>query len=40
MRAFADAWSDPEFVQQPAAQIPWTHHCMLLDKVQTPDDRC
>ena len=35
MRAFADAWPDPQFVQQPAAQIPWTHHCMLLDKVQT-----
>ncbi|MGE5153151.1 MAG: PDDEXK nuclease domain-containing protein, partial [Bdellovibrio bacteriovorus] len=28
-----------QFVQQPAAQIPWTHHCMLLDKVQTPADR-
>lgn len=39
MRAFADAWPDPQFVQQPAAQIPWTHHCMLLDKVQTPADR-
>ncbi|MET8523610.1 PDDEXK nuclease domain-containing protein [Nocardioides sp. NPDC004968] len=32
MRAFALAWPDPEFVQQPAAQIPWTHHQMLLDK--------
>ena len=39
MRAFADAWPDPQFVQQPAAQIPWTHHCMLLDKVQTRADR-
>lgn len=39
MRAFADAWPDPAFVQQPAAQIPWTHHCMLLDKVDNPADR-
>jgi predicted nuclease of restriction endonuclease-like (RecB) superfamily len=39
MRAFAEAWPDPAFVQQPAAQIPWTHHCMLLDKVDNPADR-
>jgi len=39
MRAFAEAWPEPEFVQQPAAQIPWTHHCMLLDKVETLADR-
>ena len=39
MRAFAEAWPDPEFVQQPAAQLPWTHHCMLLDKLATVDDR-
>ena len=31
MRAFAEAWPDPEFVQQPAAQIAWTHHCMRDD---------
>ena len=36
MRAFAEAWPDPAFVQQPAAQIPWTHHCMLLDRVGKP----
>ena len=39
MRAFAEAWPEPEFVQQPAAQIPWTHHCMLLDKLSSPADR-
>lgn len=39
MRAFAEAWPDAEFVQQSAAQIPWTHHCMLLDKVEAPGDR-
>lgn len=25
MRALAQAWPDPEFVQQPAAQLPWFH---------------
>ncbi len=39
MRAFAHAWPDASFVQQPAAQIPWTHHCMLLDKLNTAEDR-
>ncbi|MEM5402831.1 PDDEXK nuclease domain-containing protein [Paraburkholderia unamae] len=34
MRALAQAWPDPEFVQQPAAQIPWFHLCTLLDKVK------
>jgi predicted nuclease of restriction endonuclease-like (RecB) superfamily len=33
MRAFAAAWPDAEFVQQVAAQIPWFHHCVLLDRV-------
>lgn len=39
MRAFAAAWPEASFVQQPAAQIPWTHHCMLLDKVEKAEDR-
>lgn len=39
MRAFALAWPDPEFVQQPAAQIPWTHHQVLLDKLDRADQR-
>ena len=29
----------PVIVQQPAAQIPWTHHCLLLDKLSNPEDR-
>jgi len=33
MRKFAEAWRDSRFVQQVAAQIPWFHHCVLLDKV-------
>ena len=31
MRAFADAW--PEIVQQAAAQLPWGHIMVLLDRV-------
>jgi len=39
MRAFAEAYPDKEFVQQVAAQIPWFHHCVLLDKVKDPAER-
>ena len=34
MRAFALAWPDGSSVQQVAAQIPWFHNCILLDKVK------
>jgi predicted nuclease of restriction endonuclease-like (RecB) superfamily len=33
MRAFATAWPDRSIVQQAAAQIPWFHNCVLLDRV-------
>jgi len=33
MRALAEAWPDEPIVQQLAAQIPWFHNCVLLDKV-------
>jgi predicted nuclease of restriction endonuclease-like (RecB) superfamily len=33
MRAFAVAWPDSEFVQQVAAQIPWGHNQVLLDRI-------
>lgn len=39
MRAFAAAWPDRTIVQQLAAQIPWFHNCILLDRVQRPADR-
>ena len=39
MRAFAEAYPDKKFVQQVAAQIPWFHHCTLLDKVKDPAER-
>jgi predicted nuclease of restriction endonuclease-like (RecB) superfamily len=39
MRAFPEAWPDESIVQQVAAQIPWFHNCVLLDKVKEPDER-
>ena len=39
MRAFAAAWPDREIVQQLAAQIPWFHTCVLLDKISDPQIR-
>jgi predicted nuclease of restriction endonuclease-like (RecB) superfamily len=39
MRAFAEAYPDPEIVQQVAAQLPWGHHMKLLDAVKDPDER-
>ncbi len=36
MRAFAEAWSEAEIVQQSAAQLPWFHLCTLLDKLKDP----
>ena len=39
MRAFAEAYSDVEFVQRYAGQIPWRHNQVLLDKLKTPEQR-
>jgi predicted nuclease of restriction endonuclease-like (RecB) superfamily len=39
MRAFAAAWPDRAIVQQLAAQIPWFHNCVLLDRVADPGQR-
>ena len=39
MRRFAEVWNEDEFVQQVAAQLPWFHNCVLLDKVADPDER-
>ncbi|MGE0824883.1 MAG: YhcG family protein [Candidatus Binatia bacterium] len=39
MRAFAAAWTDRSIVQQLAAQIPWFHNCVLLDRVTDPNQR-
>jgi predicted nuclease of restriction endonuclease-like (RecB) superfamily len=39
MRALAEAWPEEAIVQQVAAQIPWFHNCILLDKVKAPGER-
>lgn len=39
MRAFAEAWPDLEFVQRPAARLPWFHVCALIDKLKAPEER-
>ncbi|MHC5763368.1 PDDEXK nuclease domain-containing protein [Nostoc sp.] len=39
MRAFAEAYPDEQIVQQAAAQIPWFHNCVLLDRVKVPEQR-
>src|SRR5215831_18836009 len=39
MRAFAEAWPDAEIVQQLAAQIPWGHNCVLLDRTSDTETR-
>lgn len=39
MRAFAEAWTDFEIVQQVAAQLPWFHLCTLIDKVKETQQR-
>jgi predicted nuclease of restriction endonuclease-like (RecB) superfamily len=39
MRKFAEAWPDSEFVQQPAAQLPWFHICTIMDKLKQPEAR-
>lgn len=39
MRAFAEAWPDESIVQQAAAQLPWGHNLVLLDKLPGPQTR-
>ena len=39
MRALASAWPDHKKVQQLAAQIPWFHNCIIIDKITAPEER-
>lgn len=39
MRAFAQAWPESQFVQTLSAQITWSHHQTLLDKLDSNDTR-
>jgi predicted nuclease of restriction endonuclease-like (RecB) superfamily len=34
MRTFAGEWPDESIVQQVAAQLPWGHHMVLLDRIK------
>ena len=36
---FAEAWSDPAIVQEPLAQLPWSHNIALLDAAPKPKKR-
>jgi predicted nuclease of restriction endonuclease-like (RecB) superfamily len=39
MRVVSEGYQDEPIVQQLAAQIPWFHNCVLLDKVKDPEQR-
>jgi predicted nuclease of restriction endonuclease-like (RecB) superfamily len=39
MRGFAESWPEESIVQQLAAQLPWFHNCVLLDKVKEKAER-
>ncbi len=39
MRAFAEAWTDEQIVQQAVAQLPWGHNLVLLTKLKKHEER-
>lgn len=39
MRSLAESWPGEEFVQQPVAQLPWSHVVTLLDKLKAREAR-
>ena len=39
MKDFATVYPGPSILQQPAAKLPWTHLCLLLDKVKDSEAR-
>jgi predicted nuclease of restriction endonuclease-like (RecB) superfamily len=39
MRRFGLAYTDLEFLQQVAAVLPWTSHCLILDDLKEPEER-
>lgn len=36
MRAFAEAWPDPEIVQQAVGRLPWGHNLVLITRLKDP----
>ena len=39
MAKFAEEYPDREFVQTLSAQIPWSHNCLIMDKIKDTDIR-
>ncbi|WP_439236458.1 PDDEXK nuclease domain-containing protein [Lonepinella koalarum] len=39
MRAFAETWSDFEFVQQAVGQLPWGHNVLIITRLKSADER-
>ena len=39
MRAFAEAWTDFEIVQQAVGQLPWGHNVLLLNRIKEKEAR-
>ena len=39
MRAFAEAWTNKQIVQQLVGQLPWGHNLVLLSKLKTAEHR-
>ena len=39
MRAFAEAWTDEQIVQQAVGQLPWGHNVLLLNRVKNTEAR-
>jgi len=39
MRAFAEAWPDPQIVQQAVGQLPWGHNLVLLTRLKQAEQR-
>ena len=39
MAKFAEEYPDSEFVQTVSAQIPWSHNCLIMDKIKDTDTR-
>lgn len=39
MRAFAEAWTDLEIVQQSVGQLPWGHNVLLLNRIKEQEAR-
>jgi predicted nuclease of restriction endonuclease-like (RecB) superfamily len=39
VRAFAEAWPDPQIVPQAVGQLPWGHNLVLLTRMKQAEQR-